>query len=52
MSKILSGMESEKKWVDNNPQFYDNLKHQEQVKRNIETRYRLNEMLNKLNRVC
>lgn len=52
MTKLLSGMESEKKWVDNNPQFFDNPKHQEQVKRNIETRYRLNEMLNKLNRVC
>ncbi|CAH9012392.1 conserved hypothetical protein [Vibrio phage 249E41-1] len=44
MSKLLSGLESEKKWVDNHPEFYDNSKHQEQVKRNIETRHRLNEL--------
>jgi len=52
MSRLLSGLESEKKWVDNNPQFYDNPKHQERVKRNIEARYRLNEMSTKLNKVC
>ncbi|CAH9012592.1 conserved hypothetical protein [Vibrio phage 277E43-1] len=52
MDKLLSGLESEKKWVDNHPEFYDNSKHQEQVKHNIEIRYRLGEMLNKLNKVC
>lgn len=51
MGKLLSGLESEKLWVDNNPQFYDNKRHQEEVKRNIETRYRLNEMLTKLSKV-
>lgn len=49
--KLLSGLESEKLWVDKHPEFSDNKYHQEQVKRNIETRYRLNEMLNKLNKV-
>lgn len=51
MKKLLSGLESEKLWIDNNPKFYDNKHHQEQVKRNIETRYRLNDMLTKLNKV-
>lgn len=49
--KPLSGLESEKKWIDNNLYRYDNVQHAEQVKRNIETRYRLSEMLNKLNKV-
>lgn len=40
MSKILSGSVSECKWVDNNPQFYDNRNHQEIVKRNIKLRYK------------
>ncbi len=49
--KPLSGLESEKKWIDNNLHMYNNVQHAEQVKRNIETRYRLSEILNKLNKV-
>ena len=52
MKQPMPALESEKRWVDNHPEFYDNSKHQETVKRNIETRYRLNEMLTKLNKVC
>lgn len=51
MNKLLSGLESEKQWVDNNPQYYDNKHHQERAKLNIEIRYRCQEMLNKLNKV-
>ena len=50
MKKLLSGLENELKWIDNNPQFYDNKHHQERVKRNIETRYRYQTMINKLNK--
>lgn len=46
-----SGLESELKWVDNHPEYYDNKHHQERVKRSIEFRYRCQDMLNKLNKV-
>ena len=49
--KLLSGLESELLWIGNNPQYYRDKQHQEQVKKNIYTRYKLNDMLNKLNRV-
>ena len=45
---MLTGLESEKKWVDNTPQYYGNKQHQELVKINIEIRYRCQEMLNQL----
>lgn len=51
MTKLLSGLESEKLWVDNHPEYYDNLMHQELVKVNIEIRYRVQGMINQLNKV-
>lgn len=47
----MSALESELDWIDNNPQYYRDKQHQEQVKKNIYTRYKLNDMLTKLNRV-
>lgn len=49
MKQPIPALESEKFWVDNHTEFYDNSKNPEQVKRNIETRYRL---ITKLNKVC
>jgi len=49
--KLLSGLESELTWIDNNLHFYRDKHHAEQVKKNIYTRYKLNDMLNKLNSV-
>ena len=51
MSKILAGLESEKLWVDNHPEYYDNAQHQELVKTNIEIRYRVLGMLRQLNSI-
>lgn len=50
-TKIPSGLESEKKWIDNNLQYYNNAEHAELVKRNIEIRYRCQAMILKLNKV-
>lgn len=47
---MLSGLESEKLWVDNHPEYYKSALHQEQVKKNIEMRYRLSALLNKLSK--
>lgn len=49
--KFLSGLESEKLWVDNHPEYYDNTQHQELVKTNIEIRYRVLGMLRQLNSI-
>lgn len=35
-------------WIDNNPQYYRDEAHMEQVKRNIVTRYKLTGMINRL----
>lgn len=51
MPKLLSGLEREKLWVDNHPEYYDNERHQQLVKTNIEIRYRVQEMINQLNKV-
>lgn len=51
MIKPLSGLESEKLWIDNYPEYYDNGMHQELVKVNIEIRYRVQDMLNEINKV-
>lgn len=51
MNKILSGLESEKLWIDTHPEYYDNPQHQELVKTNIEIRYRVLGMLRKLNSI-
>lgn len=51
MIKLLSGLESEKLWVDKHPEYYDDVMHQELVKVNIEIRYRVQEMINQLNKV-
>ncbi|AUR89134.1 hypothetical protein NVP1121O_106 [Vibrio phage 1.121.O._10N.286.46.C4] len=47
---VKSGLDSEKGWIDNNPQYYKSKEHQELVKRNIEIRYRAQAMINLLNR--
>ena len=49
--KFLSGLESEKLWVDNHPEYYDNAQHRELVKTNIEIRYRVLGMLRQLNSI-
>lgn len=49
--KPKPAFESELEWIDNHPEFYNDKHHQEQVKKNIFTRYKLTDMLNKLNRV-
>ncbi len=51
MTKLLSGLESEKLWVDNHSEYYDNVMHQELVKVNIEIHYSVQEMINRLNKV-
>lgn len=51
MIKPLSGLESEKLWIDNHPEYYNNVMHQELVKVNIEVRYRVQDMINQLNMV-
>ncbi|AGH32221.1 hypothetical protein VPHG_00157 [Vibrio phage 11895-B1] len=51
MNKLSSGLESEKKWIDNNTHMYKNIEHAELVKHNIELRYRCKGMLDKLNQV-
>lgn len=47
---MLIGLESEKLWVDNHPEYYKSTLHQEQVKKNIEMRYRLAKLLSKLSK--
>jgi len=49
--KPLPALESELLWIDNNLHYYRDKQHAEQVKKNIYTRYKLNDMLNKLNSV-
>ncbi|AGH31881.1 hypothetical protein VPIG_00023 [Vibrio phage PWH3a-P1] len=49
--KPKPALESELEWIDNHPEYYASNVHQEQVKKNIYTRYKLTDMLNKLNRV-
>ena len=44
-------LKSELDWIENHPEYYRDKHHAEQVKKNILTRYKLNELLNKLNRV-
>ena len=51
MKKLLSGLESELKWIDNHPEFYDNSQHQEAVKKAIVYRYRIQSMIQNLNKV-
>ena len=45
---IKSGLESEKDWIDNHPEYYDSKEHQELVKLNIEIRYRCVKMIGDL----
>jgi len=49
--KHISGLESEKLWIDNHPEYYNGVDHQELVKANIEIRYRVLAMINKLNTI-
>ena len=51
MKVYKSGLETEKEWIDNHPEFYNNKEHQELVKTNIEIRYRALRMISKLNQV-
>ncbi len=48
---VLNGMESEKRWIEDNPQYYDNKAHQQLVKDRVEFRYRGQELLRKLDKV-
>lgn len=41
---MLSGHESEMKWVDEHPEYYNGKQHQDSVKRAIYTRYFVNEL--------
>ena len=49
--RFLSGLESEKLWIDNHSEHYNNIQHQELVKTNIEIRYRVLGMLRQLNSI-